>query len=80
MLKTAIILETYFEFPTVGDGDSFLLLLIGQMHVNFGNGFDALKTHVRQHVRFDAAEESVVVHFVDQFLFFGTGWCKKRFC
>ena len=38
------------------------------MHVDFGNGFDALETHVRQHVGLDATKERVVIHLVHQFL------------
>lgn len=44
-----------FKLSFLCDGDSFLVVLVRQVHVHFRDGFDPLQGHISQHVGFNAA-------------------------
>lgn len=58
-----------FELSGVRDDNSLLIFGVGQMHVDFADGFEALQSHVRKHVGLNAAQEHVILHLVSLFLF-----------
>ena len=53
------------ELATIGHDDALLFVLLRQVHIHLCNRLDSLQRHVRQHVGFDAAQEDVILHFVD---------------
>lgn len=46
--------------------NSLFAVRLWQVHIHFSNCFNALQSHVRKHISFDASQEHIVVHFIDR--------------